>query len=317
MITTGTITTFQRTAGSYPLNENFNAVIDAGATAVIVFFTDASSLTGNPTCSVGGVNAPLLAGAASAGGQTCIYAFGLASPPTGATVAINVSLPNQFADIGCYGVVPLLGTDASSPFETAAVSDTSGSSQTVSVTTTADNELIVSAGLTHYNPNTPTISGTATVSNLYNASQTNHGSYGYTMPAAAAGLYSETFTATFNATGLVLVPVKVSGAPSAPAPPTGVSATPGNTQNTITWSNSSGATSYNIYWSTTSGVTTGTGTKITGVTSPYNHTGLTNGTPYYYIVTAVNGIGESTASTQVTATPALLSHLLGMTGCGS
>ena len=45
------------------------------------------------------------------------------------------------------------------------------------------------------------------------------------------------------------------------------------------------------------------GTKITGATSPYSHTALTNGTTYYYIVTAVNLGGESAASTQVSAMP--------------
>jgi hypothetical protein len=59
----------------------------------------------------------------------------------------------------------------------------------------------------------------------------------------------------------------------------------------------------NIYWSTTSGVTKTTGTKITGATSPYTHTGLTNGTTYYYVVTAVNSYGESSESSQVSGTP--------------
>jgi len=88
--------------------------------------------------------------------------------------------------------------------------------------------------------------------------------------------------------------------------PTGVSATGGNRTVTVTWGAVSGATSYNLYWSTTSGVTKATGTKITGVTSPYAHTALTNGTDYYYIVTAVGSGGESAASSEVTAYPYLL-----------
>ena len=87
------------------------------------------------------------------------------------------------------------------------------------------------------------------------------------------------------------------------AAPTDVSATAGNGKVTISWNTVSGATSYNIYWSTTAGVTKTNGTKITNATSPYSHTGRTNGTTYYYIVTAVNTSGESVASAQVSATP--------------
>ena len=92
---------------------------------------------------------------------------------------------------------------------------------------------------------------------------------------------------------------------TAPSAPTGVSASAGNGQVTISWSSVSGATSYNIYWSTTSGVTKTTGTKLTGTTSPYTHTGLTNGTTYYYVVTAENSAGQSTESSEVSETPSL------------
>ncbi|MFZ3253118.1 MAG: fibronectin type III domain-containing protein [Syntrophales bacterium] len=90
-------------------------------------------------------------------------------------------------------------------------------------------------------------------------------------------------------------------APTAPTAPTGVTATGGNKQVTISWLSVTGAISYNIYWSTTTGVTTA-GTKITGAASPYAHTGLADSTGYFYIVTAVNGVGEGIASAQTTAT---------------
>jgi hypothetical protein len=61
---------------------------------------------------------------------------------------------------------------------------------------------------------------------------------------------------------------------------------------------------YNLYWSTTSGVTTANGTKIGGISGTnYTQTGLTNGTTYYYVVTAVDTGGESPASNQAMATP--------------
>src|SRR3989338_7004205 len=87
---------------------------------------------------------------------------------------------------------------------------------------------------------------------------------------------------------------------TAPSAPTGVTVTAGNRQVSISWTAVSGAT-YNIYWLATSGVTKTTGTKITGASSPYTHTGLTNGTTYYYVVTAVDNNGESSESSQVSA----------------
>jgi hypothetical protein len=44
------------------------------------------------------------------------------------------------------------------------------------------------------------------------------------------------------------------------------------------------------------------GMQHTGVTSPYTHTGLTNDTAYYFVVTAVNSSGEGSESVQVSAT---------------
>ncbi|MDH5721620.1 MAG: hypothetical protein OEZ13_13520 [Spirochaetia bacterium] len=74
-----------------------------------------------------------------------------------------------------------------------------------------------------------------------------------------------------------------------------VSAVGGDSQITITWTPTD-MLNYNIYWSDTPGVTTDTVNKITGVTSPYTHIGLTNGTKYYYIITGDNGNGESKPS---------------------
>ncbi len=90
----------------------------------------------------------------------------------------------------------------------------------------------------------------------------------------------------------------------APAAPASVSAVSGNAQVTIDWnSDVLGATSYNLYWSTTAGVTKATGTKVAGATAPFVHTGLTNGTTYYYVVTAVGAGGEGVESAQTSATP--------------
>ena len=91
-------------------------------------------------------------------------------------------------------------------------------------------------------------------------------------------------------------------APAVPAAPGALMATGGTNQVTLSWGAAATATSYNLYYATTSGVTTATGTKIAGATSPAVQTGLSAGTSYYYIVTALNASGESAPSVQVAAT---------------
>jgi fibronectin type 3 domain-containing protein len=87
-----------------------------------------------------------------------------------------------------------------------------------------------------------------------------------------------------------------------PAAPTGLQATGGNAQAALTWSASAGATSYHVKRSTTTG---GPYTQV-GVTTTtsFSDTGLTNGTIYFYVVSALNSIGESANSNQASATPA-------------
>jgi len=82
-----------------------------------------------------------------------------------------------------------------------------------------------------------------------------------------------------------------------------LSATAGNAQVTLAWDSVSSATSYKIYRSTTSG---GPYTDLvpTGVTTTnYTDNDVTNGTTYYYVVTAVNASGESGYSNEESATP--------------
>ena len=87
--------------------------------------------------------------------------------------------------------------------------------------------------------------------------------------------------------------------------PAGLTALPGNAQVLLSWTASSGATSYNVKRSTTSGGPYATVSTAGSVTTP-NYTdssSVTNGTTYYYVVSAVNGVGESSNSAQVSVIP--------------
>lgn len=86
-----------------------------------------------------------------------------------------------------------------------------------------------------------------------------------------------------------------------PAAPTGAAAVAGNGQVTLNWNASPNATGYFVDQGTTTGEETPGSVVITGNSSVI--TGLTNGTPYFFTITAANGVGNSPSSSEVTATP--------------
>ena len=71
----------------------------------------------------------------------------------------------------------------------------------------------------------------------------------------------------------------------------------------LSWEEVSAAESYDLYWSTSPGVTPDTGEAVVGVEPGFVHEGLTDGTAYHYVVTAVSGSRESAPSPEATATP--------------
>ena len=89
--------------------------------------------------------------------------------------------------------------------------------------------------------------------------------------------------------------------PVAPAAPLNLTATGGNQQVSLAWTASTGATSYNVKRAASNGG------PYTTVASPagtsYTDTTVSNGTTYYYVVTAVSSSGESANSNQASATP--------------
>lgn len=86
-----------------------------------------------------------------------------------------------------------------------------------------------------------------------------------------------------------------------PSPPGNLSATPGDRQIQLTWLASDGATRYAVKRALTSG---GPYAQIADPTAPsYTDTSLTNGTTYYYVISAINLAGESSDSEPVSAVP--------------
>jgi hypothetical protein len=92
------------------------------------------------------------------------------------------------------------------------------------------------------------------------------------------------------------------GTVAVPSAPTNLIATPGDSQVTLTWDAVAGATGYNVKRSTTAGGPYETiATTVSGTS--YVDTSVTNGTIYYYVVTAINADGESSNSNEASATP--------------
>ena len=117
----------------------------------------------------------------------------------------------------------------------------------------------------------------------------------------AAGSYADTVTFTNTTSGVAQnfgMTLAIISTPTNPA------ATPGNNTVSLTWSAPGGATGYNVKRSLTGGgpyTTVGTATGTS-----YLDSTVTNGTTYYYVVSATNGSVESANSSEVSVIPNLV-----------
>jgi fibronectin type 3 domain-containing protein len=157
-----------------------------------------------------------------------------------------------------------------------------------------------STGATSYNVKRSTSSGgpyttisSPTSTSFVDTTVTNGTKYFYVVSAV-------------NSAGESANSVGVNATPAAPAQtpptPTGLVATPGNASVSLAWNTSAGATSYNLKRSTSSGGPYAT--IASPATANFTDTTVTNGITYFYVVSAVNGAGESANSSQVSGAPA-------------
>src|ERR1700678_3755338 len=156
-----------------------------------------------------------------------------------------------------------------------------------------------STGATSYHVKRSTASGSETqisapASNSYtDTGLTNGIKYFYVVSAVNSGGESAN-SSEVNATPTAPA--------SPPATPTGLQATAGNAQVSLSWDASTGAITYNVKRSTANGGPFSATLASPAVTN-YIDTAVTNGTTYYYVVSAVNASGESANSAQASATP--------------
>jgi alpha-L-arabinofuranosidase len=127
--------------------------------------------------------------------------------------------------------------------------------------------------------------GTMTVLAVTNAS-----SFRYLRYLGPAGAYCNVAEVEFGGAYAVIPPA-----------PTNLVAAIGDASVGLSWNASSNATSYIVKRSTASGA--GFAAIATNASLAFTNPGLTNGTLYYFVVSAGNTFGESTNSAQVSARP--------------
>lgn len=291
-----------------------------------------NTITTNPTLSVGAGTLSITNNLKL--GTSTTLNLGLGTTPTTIAVASNLTVGGtiNISDAGGFGAgtytiltyggaltwsSPVLG---STPAGYTCQLDNGTAGQVNLIATSSAGAPAAPTGLSATGGNavvnlawTQSTSPGITGNNVYRSTTGSGGPYSLLASLGATTSYADTavvngntyyFTVTaVNGNG-ESVPSSYAGAtPSAPPPPpTGLSATAGNSQVSLSWTASTGATSYNVKRAT---VTGGPYTTIaSGVTSPsYVDTSAVNGTTYYYVVSAVNSSGESANSSEVSATP--------------
>ncbi len=142
--------------------------------------------------------------------------------------------------------------------------------------------------------------------NIQTSSSTPSGTYTITL---IAHTYNHTTGHWGNLTKKISLTLTINGGGGGnpPSAPLNLQATAGDGYVKLTWSppsdnGGSSITNYKIYRGTSSGGESYLA-QVGGSTTTYTDNSVTNGVTYYYYVTAVNSVGESDKSNEVSATP--------------
>ncbi len=241
--------------------------------------------------------------AATPGDATVSLTWGSVSGATsydvyrGGTLLVNVATPgytdNAVVNNTAYSYTVIARSAASVSATTVAVSATPQPAATgapTGLSASAGNATVslswtVVPGATGYQVYRNGVLLIGVAGNSYTDNAVTNGlTYTYSV-TALNGTTESAHSATVSASPFVLTP----------AQPTGLTATPGDAQVSLSWSASANATGYDIYRG---------GAKIfsqTGTT--YTNTGLTNGAAYSYYVIATGVAASSIASATVSSTP--------------
>ena len=283
-------------------------------------------LSGGRALTLSGTNSFTGANRITTGTLTCSKAAALGTGSlditSGAKVTLNFTGTRAIAALTFNGGTPEApGTYGSTASPAANKNDTYfAGTGTVTILPTTTTALSLTGGSTPSDPGTPltftaTVTGTSPTgyvafyagTSLLGTSALN-GSYQASLTTAGLAIGSYNITAQYvgNATNAASTSAALAIEVTSllPPAPTNLLAAPGNNQIALSWTVSAGAASYYVKRSLTNG---GPYTVIGNpVTANYQDPSVANGTTYHYVVSAINGAGESANSAQLSAVPAVL-----------
>src|SRR5579884_2914139 len=309
---------------TFPMTTNDQAAL--GDPLEDFWVQGATPLTATATGTPSTGNAPLtesFTGSATGGTAPYTYSWNFGD---GSATSTAQTPSHTYNSAGTY-TATLTVTDSSSPAKTA-------TSQVTTTVSAVGNPLAASATAVPTSgqvPLTVSFTGTATGGTPAHSYSWNFGDGSATSTAQnpshtynTAGTYTATLTVTDSSspakTASSTVTITASPiAATAPGAPTGLTATAGTGQVSLSWQapSSNGGeniTAYRVYRGTSSGtesLLTSGGCSGLGAVLSCTDTGLTAGQTYYYRVSAVNGVGEGGQSNEASATPT------GSSGCPS